>query len=167
MVQPLLLPWIFLLPAANAELAGRLKKLLRALLLQAFYSARSERRLMAQVTYNMLFRAFVGRSMDAPVWDVAVFTKNRDRLLRGEVAGKLFAAALADPQVKPLLSSEHVSVDGTLVEAWASMKSFRPRDGSGTPPGPGRNGERDAGEAMMVGLDRGPVSPPISAPPNR
>lgn len=79
---------------------------------------------------------------------MAVFTKNRDRLLRGEVAGKLFAAALADPQVKPLLSSEHFSVDGT-------------------PPGAARNGERDAGEAMMVGLDRGPVSPPISAPPNR
>ncbi|MFN6999985.1 MAG: transposase, partial [Elioraea tepidiphila] len=119
------------------------EKLLRALLLQAFYSVRSERRLMEQVTYNMLFRWFIGLSMDAPVWDVTVFTKNRDRLLRGEVAGKFFAAVLADPQVKPLPSFEHFSVDGTLIEAWASMKSFRPKDGSGAPPGPGRNGERD------------------------
>jgi transposase len=119
------------------------EKLLRALLLQAFYSVRSERRLMEQVTYNMLFRWFVGLGMDAPVWDVTVFTKNRDRLLRGDVAGKFFAAVLADPAVKPLLSSEHFSVDGTLIEAWASMKSFRPKDGSGAPPGPGRNGERN------------------------
>jgi transposase len=87
------------------------EKLLRALLLQAFYSVRSERRLMEQVTCNMLFRWFVGLSMDAPVWDVTVFTKNRDRLLRGEVAGKFFAAVLADPPAKPLLSSEHFSVD--------------------------------------------------------
>jgi transposase len=119
------------------------EKLLRALLLQAFFSVRSERRLMEQVTYNMLFRWFIGVSMDTPVWDVTVFTKNRDRLLRGEVAGKFFAAVLADPEVKPLLSSEHFSVDGTLIEAWASMKSFRLKDGSGAPPGPGRNGERD------------------------
>jgi transposase len=124
------------------------EKLLRALLLQAFYSVRSERRLMEQVTYNMLFRWFVGLSMDAPawdvtVWDVTVFTKNRDRLLRGEVAGRFFAAVLADLQVKPLLSSGHFSVDGTLIEAWASMRSFRPKDGSGAPPGPGRNAERD------------------------
>jgi transposase len=79
------------------------EKMLRALLLQAFYSVRSERRLMEQVTYNMLFRWFVGLGMDAPVWDVTVFTKNRDRLLRGEVAGKFFTAVLADPEVKPLL----------------------------------------------------------------
>jgi transposase len=105
------------------------EKLLRALLVQAFYSVRSERRLMEQVTYNMLLRWFVGLSMDAPVWDVTVFTKNRDRLLRGEVAGKFFGAVLAEPEVKPLLSSEHFSVDGTLIEAWASMKSFRPKDG--------------------------------------
>jgi transposase len=113
------------------------EKLLRALLLQAFYSVRSERRLMEQITYNMLFRWFIGLSMNAAVWDVTVFTKNRDRLLRGEVAGKFFAALLADPQVKPLLSPEHFSVDGTLIEAWASMKSFRPKDGTS------RNGERD------------------------
>lgn len=119
------------------------EKLLRALLLQAFYSVRSERRLMEQVTYNMLFRWFVGLSMDAPVWDVTVFTKNRDRLLEGDIAQAFFAAVLADARVRPLLSSEHFSVDGTLIDAWASMKSFRPKDGSGAPPGPGRNGGRN------------------------
>jgi transposase len=119
------------------------EKLLRALLLQALFTVRSERQLMQQITYNMLFRWFVGLAMDAPVWDVTVFTKNRDRLLEGDIARGFLAAVLADPQVTPLLSSEHFSVDGTLIEAWASMKSFRPKDGSGAPPGPGRNGERD------------------------
>jgi transposase len=119
------------------------EQLLRALLVQAFFSVRSERQLMEQLTYNMMFRWFVGLSMDAPVWDVTVFTKNRERLLAGDVAGSFLAAILADPQVKPLLSDEHFSVDGTLIEAWASMKSFQPRDGSGEPPADGRNGERD------------------------
>ena len=119
------------------------EKLLRALLLQALFSVRSERQLMEQITYNMMFRWFVGLSMDAPVWDVTVFTKNRDRLLAGDVARGFLAAILADPQVEPLLSDEHFSVDGTLIEAWASMKSFRPKDGSGEPPAPGRNGEVD------------------------
>jgi transposase len=119
------------------------EQLLRALLLQAFFTVRSERQLMEQLGYNMLFRWFVGLSMDAPVWDVTVFTKNRDRLLDGEVAREFLAALLADPRVKPLLSDEPFSVDGTLIEAWASMKSFRPKDGSGEPPAPGRNGERD------------------------
>src|SRR5437764_4604243 len=119
------------------------EKLLRALLLQALFTVRSERQLMQQITYNMLFRWFVGLAMDAPVWDVTVFTKNGDRLLEGDIARGFLAAMLADPQVAPLLSSEHFSVDGTLIEAWASMKSFRPKDGSGEPPGPGRNGERD------------------------
>lgn len=119
------------------------EKLLRALLLQAFYSVRSERQLMEQLDYNLLFRWFVGLSMDAPVWDVTVFTKNRERLLAGDVAAKFLAAVLGQPRVKALLSDEHVSVDGTLIEAWASVKSFRPKDGSGEPPGPGRNGERD------------------------
>jgi len=117
--------------------------LLRALLLQAFFSVRSERQLMEQLSYNMLFRWFVGLSMDAPVWDVSVFTKNRDRLLQGDIAQAFLVALLSDPRVKPLLSDEHVSVDGTLIEAWASMKSFRPKDGSGEPPAEGRNGERD------------------------
>ena len=119
------------------------EKLLRALLLQAFFSVRSERQLMEQLTYNMMFRWFVGLSMDAPVWDVTVFTKNRERLLRGDVARAFLAAILVDPKVEPLLSDEHFSVDGTLIEAWASMKSFKPKDGSGEPPAPGRNGEAD------------------------
>ena len=119
------------------------EQLLRALLLQAFFTVRSERQLMEQLTYNMMFRWFVGLSMDAPVWDVSVFTKNRERLLAGDIARGFLLALLADPRVKPLLSDDHFSVDGTLVEAWASMKSFRPKDGSGEPRADGRNGERD------------------------
>lgn len=98
---------------------------------------------MEQVRYNMLFRWFIGLSMDAPVWDVTVFTKNRDRLLEGDVARGFLLAILADPKVKPLLSDEHFSVDGTMIEAWAGMKSFQPKDGSGPLEDPGRNGERD------------------------
>src|SRR5688572_4401503 len=119
------------------------EKLLRALLLQAFYSVRSERQLMEQLDYNLLFRWFVGLAMDAPIWDASVFTKNRERLLEGDVAAKFMAAVLAQPRVKRLLSDDHFSVDGTLIEAWASMKSFRPKDGSDEPPGPGRNAERN------------------------
>jgi transposase len=119
------------------------EKLLRALLLQAFYGVRSERQLMEQVTYNMLFRWFIGLSMDAPVWDVTVFTKNRERLLDGDVAVSFLLSVMGDPAVKRLLSAEHFSVDGTLIDAWASMKSFRRKDGSDEPPsGPGRNAER-------------------------
>ena len=120
------------------------EKLLRALLLQAFYSVRSERQLMEQLEYNLLFRWFVGLSMDAPVWDATTFSKNRDRLLDGDIAREFMAAVLNQPEVRQLLSKEHFSVDGTLIEAWASMKSFRPKDGSGEPPtGGGRNAERD------------------------
>jgi transposase len=124
------------------------EKLLRALLLQAFYSVRSERQLMEQLDYNLLFRWFVGLAMDAPVWDVTVFTKNRERLVEGDVAAKFLSALLAQARVKALLSDEHFSVDGTLIEAWASMKSFKPKDGGGEPPatggtGGGRNAERD------------------------
>jgi transposase len=119
------------------------EKLLRALLLQAFYSVRSERQLMEQLDYNLLFRWFVGLAMDAPVWDPTVFTKNRDRLLEGAVAAKFLAAVLGQGRVKALLSDDHFSVDGTLIEAWASLKSFRPKDGSDEPPGPGRNAERN------------------------
>ena len=119
------------------------EKLLRALLLQAFYSVRSERQLMEQLDYNLLFRWFVGLSLDAVVWDVTVFTKNRERLIAGDIAAQFMAAVLNQERVKTLLSDEHFSVDGTLIEAWASMKSFRPKDGSGEPPAPGRNGERD------------------------
>jgi transposase len=117
--------------------------LLRATLLQAFFSVRSERMLMEQINYNLLFRWFVGLPMDAEVWHPTVFTHNRDRLLEAELAREFLAALLALPQVTKLLSSEHFSVDGTLIEAWASMKSFRPKDGSGEPPSPGRNGERN------------------------
>ena len=119
------------------------ERLLRASLLQAFYSVRSERQLMEQLDYNLLFRWFVGLGVDDPVWDVTVFTKNRDRLLDGEIAAKFLRAVLAQPKVEALLSDEHFSVDGTLIQAWASMKSFRPKDGSGEPPAPGRNGARD------------------------
>ena len=119
------------------------ERLLRALLLQAFYSVRSERQLMEQLNYNLLFRWFVGLPMDATVWDVTVFTKNRERLIEGDIAAKFMAAVLRQSRIKALLSDDHFSVDGTLIEAWASMKSFRPKDGSGPPPGPGRNGERD------------------------
>jgi transposase len=122
------------------------EKLLRALLLQAFYSVRSERQLMEQLAYNLLFRWFVGLAMDAPIWDVTVFTKNRERLLEGEIAAQFFQAVLGQPQVRALLSDEHFSVDGTLIEAWASMKSFKPKDeADGAPPagGGGHNRERD------------------------
>jgi transposase len=129
--------------AVNGRPSIAPEKLLRALLLQAFYSVRSERQLMEQLDYNLLFRWFVGLGVDDPVWDVTVFTKNRDRLLEGEIAAKFLRAVLAQPEVKALLSDEHFSVDGTLIQAWASMKSFRPKDGSGEPPDPGRNGERD------------------------
>jgi hypothetical protein len=104
---------------------------------------RSERQLMEQVDYNLLFRWFVGLSLDEGVWHTTVFTHNRDRLLEADVARDFLASLLALPQVKRLLSSDHFSVDGTLIDAGASMKSFRPKDGSGKPPGPGRNGERD------------------------
>ena len=119
------------------------EQLLRGLLLQAFYGVRSERQLMEQLDYNLLFRWFVGLGIDDPVWDVTVFTENRDRLLGGEIARKFFGAVLDDARVEGLLSCEHFSVDGTLIRAWASLKSFRPKDGSGEPPAPGRNGERD------------------------
>jgi transposase len=119
------------------------EQLLRALLLQAFYSIRSERQLMEQLDYNLLFRWFVGLSVDDPVWVPTVFSKNRDRLLAGDIAAEFLAAVLSLPKVKALLSDEHFSVDGTLIQAWAGMKSFRRKDGGDEPPGPGRNGERN------------------------
>ncbi len=119
------------------------ERLLRALLLQAFYGVRSERQIMERLEYDLLFRWFVGLGVDDPAWDPTTFGKNRDRLLEGDVARKFLAAIVAHPKVKRLLSTEHFSVDGTLIEAWASIKSFRPKDGSGDPPAAGRNGERD------------------------
>src|SRR2546422_5133948 len=106
------------------------EQLLSALLLQVFYGIRSERQLMEQLDYNLLFRWFVGLSPDDPVWDATTFTKNRDRLQRGDVFRKFMERLLNHPKVKPLLSDEHFSVDGTLIEAWPSHKSFQPKDGS-------------------------------------
>lgn len=119
------------------------ERLLRALLLQAFYGIRSERRIMERLEYDLLFRWFVGLGIDDAAWDQTTFSKNRDRLLSGDVAARFLAEVLADPKVRRLLSTEHFSVDGTLIEAWASLKSFHPKDGSDEPPAPGRNGERD------------------------
>jgi transposase len=120
------------------------EKLLRAMLLQAFYTIRSERLLMERLEYDLLFRWFVGIGVDDAAWDHSVFSKNRDRLLEGDIAAKFLAAVLAQPKVKKLLSTDHFSVDGTLIEAWASMKSVKPKDGSGAPPaGGGRNAEAD------------------------
>ena len=107
------------------------ERLLRALLLQVLYTVRSERLLMEQLDYNFLFRWFVGLSIDDPVWDVTVFTKNRDRLLKGEVAEAFFTAVLAQARQRGLLSDEHFTVDGTLIEAWAGQKSFKRKDGDG------------------------------------
>jgi transposase len=101
------------------------EKLLRALLLQALYSVRSERMLMEQLDYNLLFRWFVGLNMDDSIWDVTVFTKNRERLLDGDIAESFFQAVLSQARERNLLSDEHFTVDGTLLEAWASLKSFQ------------------------------------------
>jgi transposase len=119
------------------------ERLLRAMLLQAFYGIRSERQLMERMEFDLLFRWFVGLGVDDAAWDHSSFTKNRDRLLEGEIAAKFLQAVLAQPKVKRLLSSEHFSVDGTLIEAWASIKSFRRKDGNDRDgDGPGRNAER-------------------------
>ena len=103
------------------------EKLLRAMLLQAFYSIRSERQLMERLEFDLLFRWFVGIGVDDAAWDHSTFSKNRDRLLEGDIAAKFLGAVLSQPRVKRLVSSDHFSVDGTLIEAWASMKSFKPR----------------------------------------
>ena len=115
------------------------EKLLRAQLLMAFYTIRSERQLMEQIDYNLLFRWFVGFSMDDRVWDHSTFTKNRDRLLAGDVARRFFGQVLGQAERAGLLSREHFSVDGTLIEALASHKSYRPKDEDGPPGGGGRN----------------------------
>src|SRR5438093_4008132 len=120
--------------------------LLRAMLLQAFYSIRSERQLMERLEFDLLFRWFVGIGVDDAVWDHSTFSKNRDRLLDGEIAAKFLTAVLAQPRVKRLLSSEHFSVDGTLVEAWASMKRFKPKE-------PPEGGGKSAGGGSNVPAD--------------
>ena len=117
------------------------EKLLRAMLLQAFYSICSERQLRERLEFDLLFRWFVGVGVDDAAWDHSTFSKNRERLLEGDIAAKLLSTVMAQPRAKRLLSTDYFSVDGTLVEAWASMKSFRPKDGSGDLPaaGGGRN----------------------------
>jgi transposase len=107
--------------------SNRAGETVRSLLLQALYSVRSERMLMEQLDYNMLFRWFVGLNMDDPIWDVTVFTKNRERLLDGDIAEAFFQAVLKQARERNLLSDEHFTVDGTLLEAWASLKSFQRR----------------------------------------
>ena len=121
------------------------ERLLRAMLLQAFYTIRSERQLMERIEFDLLFRWFVGLGIDEPVWDHSTFSKNRDRLLEGAVEARFLSAILAHPRVKRLLSGDHFSVDGTLVEAWASMKSFKPKQepDDPTPPDEGRNPDAD------------------------
>ncbi len=120
------------------------ERLLRAMLLQAFYGIRSERQLMERMEFDLLFRWFVGLGIDDAPWDHSSFSTNRDRLLEGDIAARLLSAILTQPRVKRLLSSDHFSVDGTLIEAWASIKSFRRKDGKDKDgEGPGRNAERD------------------------
>lgn len=124
------------------------ERLLRAALVQILFSIRSETQLMEQMQYNLLFRWFVGLSVDEPVWVPTVFTKNRDRLLNADIARKLLAAILAHEKVAPLLSNDHFSVDGTLIEAWASFKSFKPKaTAGGTVPPDGDPPPPDAGHA--------------------
>lgn len=124
------------------------EKLLRALLLQLFHGIRSERQMMERLDFDLSFRWFVGVGIDDPVWDASTFSKNRERLLDGDIAARFLSAILARPQVRRLLSNDHFSVDGTLIEAWCSMKSFRPKEEAGAdghPPGEpgGRNAEVD------------------------
>ena len=114
--------------------------ILRALLLQVFFSIRSERLLVEQIDYNLLFRWFVGLGMDDAMWNHAVFSKNRDRLLNSEVAQRFFAEV--NKQAKQFMSDEHFTVDGTLIQAWASQKSFRPKDGSGGGDGENFHGQQ-------------------------
>jgi transposase len=121
------------------------ERLLRALLLRVLYSVRSERQLMEQLDYNLLFRWFVGLEMDDEVWDVTVFSKNRERLIEGEVSQQLLAAVLAETREKDLLSAEHFTVDGTLIQAWAASRSFQEKSDA---PAPGQ-GSGHGGEVLL------------------
>ena len=136
------------------------EQLLRALLLQVLYTVRSERLLIEQLEYNLLFRWFVGLGIDEPIWDPSTFSKNRDRLLRGDIADAFFAEVVGEARTHGLLSDEHFTVDGTLLEAWASHKSFRPKDEnpprpSGDPKNPAVNfrGERRKNETHASTTD--------------
>ena len=119
------------------------ERLLRAMMLQLLCTIRSERQLVERQEFDILFRWFVGLSIDERVFDASSFSKNRDRLLNAEIARQLLSNIVALPEVKRLMSAEHFSVDGTLLKAWASMKSFQPKDGSGAPPTGGRNADAD------------------------
>jgi len=137
------------------------ERLLRAALIQILFSIRSERQLMEQMQYNLLFRWFVGLGIDDQVWVPTVFTKNRDRLLNTDIARQFLAAILAHKDVAPLLSDEHFSVDGTLIEAWASMKSFQPKaaaDGS-EPPAAGSGGEGEVSDKAQACEPAAPATP--------
>lgn len=137
------------------------ERLIRASLLQILFSVRSERQLMEQMQYNLLFRWFVGLGIDDPVWVPTVFTKNRDRLLTTEMSRKVMAAILAHREVAPLLSDDHFSVDGTLIKAWASMKSFKPKAES-TPPedeGPGGPPAQDNAPDMQAAETKPETTP--------
>src|SRR5437016_7378236 len=138
--------------------------LLRAMLLQAFYSIRSERQLMERLEFDLLFRWFVGMGVDDPVWDHSTFSKNRDRLLDGEIAAKFLTAVLAQPRVKRLLSSEHFSVDGTLIEAWASVKSFKPKE---PPEGDAQSARVASATPRRISRVRSAATRPIGAQPTR
>ena len=149
------------------------ERLMRALLLQAFYSIRSKRLLVERIDHDLLFRWFVGLGVEDPVWDATSFTKNRDRPLEGDIAAQFLAAVLSQEKVKALLSSEHFSVDGTLLEVCASLKSFRPKslpsgndpgDGSANLPAPGAmaSGTFTASRAAMTRMSRPPTPRPAS-----
>ena len=135
------------------------ERLVRALTLQILYSIRSERLLCEQLDYNLLFRWFVGLSIDEAVWDHSTFTKNRERLIEAKVARKLLRRVVRNAKAARLLSNEHFSVDGTLIESWAALKSMRRRDGKDEPPGPGRNpavdfhGEKRSNETHVSPTD--------------
>ena len=145
------------------------ERLLRATLLQLLYSIRSERQLVERLEFDMLFRWFVGLSIDEKIFDASTFSKNRDRLLTHEIAQGFLSSLLGLPEVKRLLSAEHFSVDGTLLKAWASMKSFRPKDGSGEPTSASRRAQRrgrlpqDEAVERDARLDDGQGRAPLTA----
>ncbi len=124
------------------------EKLVRALLLQVLYSVKSERQLMEQIDYNLLFRWFVGLSMDDAIWDVTVFTKNRERLMRGEVSERLLRAVVEQARAAQMLSEEHFTVDGTLIQAWAGRRSFHPK-----PDPPDKEREREAASCCATRMN--------------
>ena len=131
------------------------EKLLRAQLIQMLYSIRSERLLMEEIDYSMLFRWFVGMNLDEPVWDPTVFTKNRNRLLEGDVAREFLGEVVRQAQAKGLTSDEHFTIDGTLIEAWASLKSFQRKDQQNRPPDdPGNPSVDFHGEKRSKGFDQ-------------